>query len=426
MNLFKFSSLSFFVLCLLIVATPAFGAPTTTKALAKDPVVTGTATLIASVNIREAKIISQDGNAFNISFNITNGEKAQAGVKYGVRLVSVTTKSQVVADEYVYPEVLSLSANSTTQKKITYVAPANLNGDYSILIQAKNNSGLGLGSIMAGKVKLTSTVNNISIIPESCSTSIVGDKSNKTYLLNQGVAIAPSGQIKLNCSVLNSSKTVISAMPVYETHLSSIYGDTVETSGGDVLPVLFKAGEKKTVSLILPKALNPQVYEVKVYLKSGDVLSNSVIAHYLIKGNSATIVNFSLDKDFYKKGETAKLSLVTISSVANNISLSAVITDDKQKECINPVSQEINKSGPIDIPALVIAKCNNPIATVTLKDKDGNTLDQKVLSFESTKESNTFSSKNIIIIVIFGILIVAGIAVYIINLKRKQHEAITQ
>lgn len=62
------------------------------------------------------------------------------------------------------------------------------------------------------------------------------------------------------------------------------------------------------ISFILPKALEPQAYDVKVALKSSENTSNPIIIHYVLQGISATIQNLSLDKDFYNKGDTATLS----------------------------------------------------------------------------------------------------------------------
>jgi hypothetical protein len=437
MKLLKVSFVSFFVFCSLLLGSTLYAATDTTTDIGK-PI------LLADVNAYNAKIVSQKGNEINISFDISNGIGVQSGVKYGVSLIKETDGTQSLVDEFIYPEVLSLSSNSTVTKNVKYIAPLSASGEYTLLINIKNESGMPMGMAVAGKATLVSTVKNIEILSETCSLGVVNEKNSPKYDLIQGIDIEKTENLKLTCTVLNSAKEVVSASPVYETHYRTVYGEIVSQEGGDTDSISFKAGEKKIVSLILPKATKPQAYDVKVLLKSKDVSSNSVVVHYVLRGASATIQNFSLDKDYYKKDEVANISFILTPSADNfsesrfaasalsEVTLTATINDDKQKECIAPINKNITNdlnNGKIDLVVPVIANCNNPQATIILKDASGNILDQKSLSFESKKDNVTQTSSNNavkIILIIFGILVVAGLAFYFINLKKKENETINQ
>lgn len=422
MKLFKISSIGLFVLFSFILAT-GVSAVGTTKSTSK-------AIVIAQVNVGDAKIVSQKGNVLNISFNITNRDGVQSGVRYGVKLIQKTTKSQILVDEYIYPEVLSIGANSTIEKNITYTAPANLDGAYTALVLVKNYSGLPLGTGFLGEIKLVSSVDTVKILPETCSTSTSADKNVSSTPINRGISVSPKENILLTCTVINNSKESVSSVPLYETHYRSLYGDIAEHQGGDSTPILFKAGEKKSVSLTLPKATIPQFYSVKVSFKSGKVYSNSVVVNYSLSGLSATIQNFSLDKNSYKINETANISFFWTASSNVKESLSAIaleakITDKRQKECIVPVNQLLANTGLVKIPVSIIRDCDSPQVSIALKDASGNILDQKQLSFESTEKLPAkFADKNGIIIAIIGILVVAGIVIYFRNLKKKSNEII--
>jgi len=421
MKLLKISSISLFVLFSLILTTGVSAVETTP--VQKKPVV------LATVNIQDAKIVSRENNVLNIFFKITNREGAQSGIKYSVNLIQKTGKTQTTADEYIYPEVISVGANSVLEKNITYIAPANMNGTYTVVILAKNYSGLPLGITSLGEIELVSTIKTAEILPETCFTSTSADKNVSSTPINKGINISSKENILLTCTVVNNSKESVSAVPTYETHYRSLYGDVAGQQGGDVNPISLKAGEKKPISLNLPKATIPQVYSVKVSLKSGEVYSNSVVVNYNLSGLSATIQNFSLDKGSYKTNETANLSFFWTASSGKKealppITLEAKITDARQKECIVPVNQLLASVGLVQIPAQVIKNCDNPQVAIALKDASGNTLDQKQLSFEPTEKpsTNIFAGKNGIIVTIIAILVLLGVAIYFMKLKKKENK----
>ena len=265
---------------------------------------------LATVNITDAKILSQNGNILKLSFNISNREGAQTGVKYGVQLISATKNTQTIVDEQVYPDSLTLAEHSAVSKEITYTPPANLSGTYALFLSSKNESGFPFALSFVGNVTLTATVKGIEINPESCFLTVAGEKGSPHYTLRQGVDIAQNENLILSCTATNHSSVAVSAVPVFETRYRTAYGSVVPQTGGDANPISFSAGQKKSFSIVLPKAENPQAYEVLITLKTGEVLSNMTGVHYVIRGASATIQNVSLDKNYYTKGDTAVLSLV--------------------------------------------------------------------------------------------------------------------
>ena len=378
----------------------------------------------------------------NISFDIQNGSGAQAGIKYSIRL---TDKSGNTVDEYVYPEKISLGSNSSINKSIVYNAPNNLNGEYSVFIQIKNEGNIMLGMGDLGKIKLSSSVNIVDILPKTCYLTISGEKGSPKYNLSQIVDINQSEQLNINCAISNSSKKSVTVTPSYQTNISNIYGDIVSTTtSGDVNSIVFKSGEKKMVSLALPKANTPQIYSTKVSFKSGDTYSNYIILYYRIEGVSATVKSFSLDKDIYKKGDTANISLIWSHSLIYNnsrikttndnqsdqiVNLSVSILNDNQKKCIDPINKNISfYSDKLIIPTYITSECSNPKANIELKDSNGVVLYSKQLSFVSSPNSleevkqNSFINRVLNttdILIAIGVILALGIIVYLINLKKK-------
>ncbi|MDD3662713.1 MAG: hypothetical protein PHT84_02510, partial [Candidatus Pacebacteria bacterium] len=376
------------------------------------------AVLLATVNIENPKIISQNGNTFEISFDLTNREIIQTGVKYSIKLLKETDKGQFLADDKVYPEKISLAENSRISKKISYVAPANLEGDFILVIESKNESGFPFGLTSVGKVSLTASQNSFNVLPETCYLGVDTENNSKKYNLKQGIDILPSENILLNCVLENKKKEEISINPIFETFFRTIYGEKVEHGLIESKQFILKPEEKKNISVILPKALKPQAYDVKVSFESNGVESNGVVAHYVIRGISATIQNVSLDKDYYKKNEIANISLswtpgadnfpnTRIKENSAVFETKALISIFNKKGAVCVEKEEYNLpqisiEPRVDIPVSVIEKCKNPLVQISLVDSENNTLDEKNFSFETTTRG---LNKNIIILVIILVIV---------------------
>ncbi|HAE36244.1 TPA: hypothetical protein DCX66_04050 [Candidatus Nomurabacteria bacterium] len=410
-NLLKFTFV--IVVISLFSITPAFAVAETSEQKAVAPVV------LATVNIVNASIVSEKDNVFNISFSLSNREGLQTGVKYGVKLVKESTKGQFVVDEKIYDESLTLNPNTEVKKEVTYTAPASLSGSYTLMLTSQNINAFPFGSTSLGKVTLKATTSSIQILPETCSLKVVGEKSNATYSLGQGVDIKPEESLKLICEAVNPSKTSVTATPTYETRYRSSYGDIIPATGGDSTAITFKAGESKSVSVTLPKATAPQAYDVSFSLNTKDSKSNPVVAHYVLRGNSATVQSVSLDKDYYKGGEKAQVSFVYTpsadssgirfsASTAGAINSKVLVENGKGKSCAKEQTQALADltSPKVDLTFPIRSKCLDPKITVTLTDDKGAVLDQKEFNVKTTTEPKSNSNLFYIIIVLALLVII--------------------
>ena len=389
--------------------------------------------LLATVNVVDVKIISQEGSTFRVSFNLTNRQGIQTGVKYGVRLVS-DAKGAAVADEKVYPATLTLAENSSVVKEITYTAPENLSGSYTLYITSRNESGLPLALTPAGKVTLTATTKGLAVDPTSCYLKIVGEKGSPHYNLVQGVDIASTENLVLTCTATNGESTALSAVPSFETHYRTIYGAIVKQVGGDSTPISFAAGEKKTFSITLPKAGEPQAYDVSTVLKSGSVSSNAIVAHYVISGSSATVQSIALDKNFYMKGDTATFSFAWSPSADDFpnsrigkgsptvTSASVTMTDASGNACITPTQKSLSAGIKINIALLLEKDCNNPHVSLSLVDAAGHPLAQKdltIISPATSPESTSSTASPVSVLIALGVIVIIGLGAYIMHRKKE-------
>jgi hypothetical protein len=415
-NRFKFFLLSTFVLFSVILSGSALAVE---KTIAGPNQVKEESLPIATVNIENAQVLSQKNNIFNISFDISNRQGLQTGVKYGVKLISKTKTGQVLVDEKVYDESFTLPENSVTSKNIIYVAPSTLSGTYSLVLFSSNSSGFPFGISFIKEVTLSASVKGLEIVVDSCYLKVEGNDTK--YKISEGVDISKSDEsLDLTCNVINRSSNSLSMVPVYDTKYHSAYGDTAPTSGGDTSPISFAPSKNGNFSITLPKGTIPQAYSVDVSLKSGNIISNRVTVRYIISGASATVTNLSLDKDYYQAGEEAIISLIWASLENNNLTrggssatnpslfVSATITNDKENKCAVVSEQALVRDADnrpqIKIPVSIMSECFNPTVSVTIKDNTGNTLDQKDFKITTTStqrsEATIPKSKSILWIII--------------------------
>ena len=421
MKLFKFYLISFLFLFSFVLVTPASAATTPTQTTTVSTNMQKSS-MVADVNIKNAKITSQQGNTFNITFDLKNGTGVQTGVKYGVELLS-GVKNENVVDSKVYDESITLDENSLIGRQITYIAPESLSGSYTLILNSQNSSGLPLGIAFLGKVTLSTTPQGVEIVNDSCYLKIVEDKTGTHYNVLQGVNTTKDQSLNLTCNVVNHSKSSVTMTPTYETKLRSLFGSIVQTGVGDSKAISLKPGEKTSFTLLLPKATSPNSYYIKTWLASGTNTSNTITSYYFIKGPTATIENIYLDKDSYQKNDTATLSVIWTKSSDAVVTLSSTLTDGDGNKCADAIlnkSISIDPTSPINkIPFLITSNCTNPHVSVTLTDLNGNVLDQKDYAFISGGVAGSQSAKHNNTALIIIVLLVIILAIYMINKKRK-------
>lgn len=427
MNLFKFSLLGLFLSLSLILpsatfaATPVPEVKTTTNTQSETK-----STLVATVNIEDARIMSQDGNTFNIAFTLTNKEGLQTGVKYGVQLVADGAK--YISDEKVYDESITLNENSNVKKEIIYIAPSYLSGSYTLYLVSNNESSFPFGVASLGKAKLTATTKSLQIMNDSCYLQVKEEKAQTHYTLVQSVDIAPYETLKLTCTAINNTAATLSMVPYFETRYFSSFGKIATQNGGDYSAISFAKGEKKSFTISLPKGSIPQFYNMKVSLMNSTLSSNSVTAHYVVRGVSASVQKLSLDKDSYDIGDKGELAIIWQASSGNFtrsgvksstipvVNLKAVITNKSGKECADPIKEVLKRDfrdPQTKISFDIQSKCTDPKVSTTLTDDQDNVLDQKEFTFQSASghEAKPMTTKSIIIIAA-ALLAVLGLGIY--------------
>lgn len=381
---------------------------------------------VATADLKNARIISQDNGTLKIAFDIKNEKGLQTGIKYGIQLLKKGTNH--IYDEKSYGESLTLYGNSEIKKEITYQAPKNLSGDFQVALSIANESNFIFSYVSVGEIKLSSQSKGVNILNESCTLQVEGE--NKNYNLSQNVDILNKENLKLTCSAQNESGKDIEVSPYFETKFGGVYGKVAEQSGGDYKTITFKKGEKKNFSVILPKGNVPQFYHLKFALMGKDSSSNNIYVNYIIRGLNATIHKISLDKDYYKAGESGKISLIWSASSGDfsrsgakysyppDVSFKAEIVSDSGRACMDKIEQKLVRDPKIVETVFDFstkANCKNPKVSASIISSGGKILDQKDFTFTSNPEnskSKPLGTKETAMIVI-GLLVIIGVGVYL-------------
>lgn len=362
--------------------------------------------LVASVNIYNAKIVSQEGNTLKISFDIYNRVNVQPQIKYAVQL-----KSEKQSDEKVYPEVLGLGENDTITKEIIYTAPEYLNGKFQVWITAKNESGLSLALNNAGEAELNGGSQFLEMNENFCHLRVEGEAGDKQYTLGQGVDIKPEEKLVGTCGIWNHYDRNITFVPKFETHWRNVFGEIVKDNQEPQPELTIKANEKKNFDFTLPKAKTPQAYDAVLILQeNGQTISNPIVFHYVLRGMSATIQNLRLDKDYYKQGESAIISFNLTGSADSfpgsrfgktepgKIFAEVAIANSDKKSCVAAINKEISRENMIKTISWntpMLADCSNPLIRLSIKDGNGNILDEKNFQVESKNISKPEENKKV-------------------------------
>ncbi len=389
--------------------------------------------LVASVEIYDAQITQQDGNVFHIAFDLANGEGAQSDIRYAVRLIQVQEENEFIVDELVYSERVDLASNTTVKKEIVYTAPEYLKGSYELHIESQNGSGLPLAFGFLEEVVLEGDGQYLEILETSCFLQVEGEEGQPKYSLLQGTDIFPEETLDLTCTIKNHTESDLSVQPFFSTFYRSSLGDEVEDVDSVEQTVLINALEEKVVTISLPKADVPQSYNVKIVFKDDvEVLSNTLDVHYVLRGQSATIQNVTLDKTSYEKGETAQVSLTWSGSAdgffgareeeessIEGLAGSIHIVDGDGSVCGEDVKVTLQDIIKQTVPFFMTKKCVSPKVTTMLFDVSGNILATSELEFTdpvstTTSETSTVTTFSLLlyIFVVIASFSVIGYVVF--------------
>lgn len=431
----KFAAFAFFIAAALLLAGAKLSS-------AQDKPSSGatSAAVVADVNIRNAKIEKQENNTLTISFDISNNfSQVQPGILLSASLVKNENNARTTVDEKIIGSEFTLEPNEKSHRVINYAVSDFIQGQYEIWLDAQIAGGLPLSTMIAGKTTFSGTNDYVEIINNSCYLTVKGESGDKKYAFNQGVDIEKNEDLQAVCDLMNHSSQPKKFIAQFQTYQRNTFGPLTETSQKTDTSFILNPKEKKTVPFDLPKASDPQAYDVKLtLLENGKTISNSSVFHYVLRGASATIQSLQLDKDSYQKGEKANAILIATGPADNFPNSRHGAGKDLQGANLAVKIQsgkilcgEAQKSpqldGKLDFFEISIAEnCPQPAAFVVLTDSAGNILAQrnffigknsqveleKALQLQVQTSAKSGKSSVPIILIILLVLLIVLLAIY--------------
>ncbi len=350
--------------------------------------------VVANVGVVSIESV-QTGSQLDVNFTILNAGNYQPQLKYGVKLIKPTIKGEFVAFEEVFDKIINLDANSKVLVSANISLSNLTDGFYQVWVSVRNPKGLELAVARAGDVQISGAKGMIEVMPSFCKIKIADE--NNTFSLIEGVAFTADEKLSLSCSSENGLGN-ISVHPKFSTYFRSIYGELV-SAVDDTAQVIELSGAKPDFEINLPNPVKPQAYDVVAVLVdgTGKEVSNKIVAHYVLSGESGTVQNITADKKSYSTGENAILNVFWTPSAdsypnARKTTLFEGMTVEASlssngTSCSSNESKAMakNKDWLVQLSVPINANCPNPVVTVKLLGKNGNVLDEmKAEIFNST------------------------------------------
>ena len=109
-----------------------------------------TSVRVATINVYNAKIISQSADSIKVGFDIFNRVGIQPDVRYSIALLQkLQNGGRALFNQKVYDEVLSLGENQTIHREVTYNFPPT-NGQYEVWVISASSDAFPFGQGFAG------------------------------------------------------------------------------------------------------------------------------------------------------------------------------------------------------------------------------------------------------------------------------------
>ncbi len=387
----------------------------TVPAMPTKPTITK-GVVTASINLSNAKIVEQTDSKFVIEFTLENrGDQPEFDIRYGVELIQNQEGGvQTISDSLIADEVLVLSPKQKVVKRLEYPLNGIAPGVYNIWVSAKTTAGTMLGLGNAGTLTIEKA-DVIEIKAGTCVLNVSGE--NKTYNLYQGVDVASGESLILDCTIKNHGEVEKTFVPYYETYRRTVFGEKVTMDYPAELAISATPYEEKNMILNIPIIKEPQAYDVIVGLKdekTGEIISNQLVIHYVTQGVSATIQTVTLDKPYYASGDIISLEIFWTPSadsfmesrigegtdIGGNISAYTQVLDENNQACSEKVLRVMDKPI-VSIKTKALTNCTKPSAEVLLIGPDGKTLDKRQIAVQdsvnpanSAEESKESQDKN--------------------------------
>lgn len=348
-----------------------------------------------------ASLVSQENNNFTIKLNFRDDEK---GMQYSVSLFGANSDGEIIDRA---PIDVAYYEDRTEQvgeeRKIAYIAPNYLTGKYVVVVDFYNSAGNSEEPAIVGSFDLKGSKSGdfLGIDSKTCFLSVEGESGDKKYTVMQGVDVKSEEKLIATCKVTNHFAREMTVMPKFVNYyFGKKYNSVVSTQEeGSFDAITFGAGETKDVSLTIPKAVSPQVYDAVMFFvdEYGGKVSTRMSFHYIVAGENASIANVTTDKGMYAPNDKVKITAAYFGSVdgfANSrlggtrngkLTMSVDLKNPNGESClaepkmwnVDPVNGDLSSSVSVDVKKT----CQNYSIVAEIRGENGDVFDERVFLY---------------------------------------------
>lgn len=317
---------------------------------------TGTkAVILANVDMYSPSVVQAKDGTVSVVFILKALDRNQSGVYYSIQLTNNEGKKVY---EYVFPKSVSLVKNELITVKDSFIPPASLQGDFSVMIQATNDAGLPLAFGSVDKVSMVAS-------SEKTFTSITSCTSEKE-------TITMEDSLLVTCEYKGD--------PTENSKITSNVYRGNEKTPSDTQTVSLAASEG---NITIPAQATGGSYTVVLQSYEGTMpVGDTQTVGFAVEGFSAKVASVSPDKEQYVAGEQATVTVglaVYSTEGVKNIFSDAVMKNFKGEVCAISSKTPITNPGSVILSMPVSATCDGYTLTVSLTDENGVTLDTKTI-----------------------------------------------
>jgi hypothetical protein len=336
----------------------------------------------------EDKVYNQ-GDAVNITLPLKNATNIDYSDITISAYVSVHSKNGSLQNYGYQNNLVQAFISAKTNKDVTFQfkMPNSISfteGDVTrlgVIVLTKAGQDLGASS---NNIRLGNFTESVNI------TSAYIGANNKKYSLQEGPTIAKDKFPQLILKIQNKSLediTLIPSLKVYDLQPSKpVVGENQYDS------FVVKAGKTKDLTLDLLTFSKAGVYDGQLYFKDldGNGRSPIISSRWIVAGDMATISVVNIDRDSFKKGNTA---IVNVSYTGSPVNIDTGSSTD--------VGVGIIKMTLFNEKNEVIAEGQNDVSFNTLGSstvfklpvtKDATTVSVKVIAMKDGKELANYST----------------------------------
>ncbi len=365
-----------------------------------------------------------------VNFEIKNkSEWNLAGISYEIVIGKMYNNESATLASKEIKEASPLQTLQTIKKEILFEGDFEINkGRYVVVLNVYNGKELFESvnktlDVAEGEVTMK--------MPLIQSSSKVITLDGKAYSAFELAKVNPGEKVVLQIETepalmqyFDKTKGMDAKIDVYA---ENVMGQKIETLATKAS--ISKDGKSFLLTLTAPT--KPGVYEnvVQFLFSTGKQASSIASMRYVVAGDKAVILNASLDKISYQKGETAKVllkiakDLLATGKIDGKVEISSEEVICGTKEITNE-----KENGTIEIMTEVPMEngCLNPKVKVSLS-KDGTILDSQEFFYnnlkkaEEPKKSREINFKKLLTVIFSFIIIVVAIILIGKIIRRKRN-----